>query len=231
MEAYRKRNCDDIIIDCIADMHGYTPKMPGGDILLLAGDYTASNKLVQWQLFFNWLKNVPYEYIVLIAGNHDGLLHSLMQSEAVKETMKNVSIHYLCDSMVEVNGIKIWGSPWTPLFDRVNPLTSAFMNPDSELDHYFEKIPDTVDILLTHGPPKGGLDQNECGEHCGSLMLSYHLVRTKPTLHIFGHIHEQGGKRMDMSDEGQKTTLLNVSCVDQKYTPKRGCIRVQISDK
>lgn len=216
-----------MMIDCIADLHGHTPRMPGGEVLLLAGDYTASNKQEQWLVFFEWIKGLPYDHIVLIAGNHDGLLHSLMQSEAVKEVLEEASVHYLCDSMVEINGMKIWGSPWTPVFDRVNPRTKAFMKPDNDLDGHFEKIPEGIDVLLTHGPPKGGLDQNEHGEHCGSLSLSYHMVRAKPKIHVFGHIHEQAGKRLTIGDENQKTTLFNVSCVDQRYKPQRGCIRVK----
>jgi hypothetical protein len=37
-----------VIIDCISDLHGNEPKLPGGDILIIAGDMTARDAVVDW---------------------------------------------------------------------------------------------------------------------------------------------------------------------------------------
>jgi len=32
-----------MIIDCISDLHGYTPSLSGGDVIIVAGDLTAKD--------------------------------------------------------------------------------------------------------------------------------------------------------------------------------------------
>jgi len=54
-------------------------------------------------------------------------------------------------------------------------------------------IPAGIDILLTHGPPLGQLDQNRLGRNCGCPHLAKAVARVKPRLHCFGHIHEGRG--------------------------------------
>ena len=54
-------------------------------------------------------------------------------------------------------------------------------------------IPAGVDVLITHGPPLGIGDW--CGEPvrqgCADLLAAVRRVR--PLLHLFGHIHQDGG--------------------------------------
>ena len=57
-------------------------------------------------------------------------------------------------------------------------------------------IPDSTDVLITHGPPIGVLDLSvydniSCG--CDNLLDAV-TNRVKPRLHIFGHIHEGYGE-------------------------------------
>jgi hypothetical protein len=51
---------DVMIIDCISDLHGYLPKLEGGDLLIVCGDLTAYNKPKQYEEFFLWLKKQKY---------------------------------------------------------------------------------------------------------------------------------------------------------------------------
>ena len=46
-----------------------------------------------------------------------------------------------------------------------------------------------VDILVTHGPPFGILDKTNEGKNAGSELLLKEVLRLKPKLHLFGHIH------------------------------------------
>lgn len=50
-----------------------------------------------------------------------------------------------------------------------------------------------VDIVLTHGPPYGILDETDKNEPVGCPFLLQALKRCRPRLHCFGHIHEGYG--------------------------------------
>jgi hypothetical protein len=71
----------------------------------------------------------------------------------------------------------------------------AFSATDSkELTRQHSKIPKSVDILVTHGPPSGILDQNARGQNIGcTQLLSTVIERVQPRLHVFGHCHEAYG--------------------------------------
>lgn len=235
-----------MIIDCIADLHGYEPRLPGGDLLILAGDYTASNKMFQWSSFFNWLKRQPYKNKILIAGNHDGFFESgfptnQQEADDVKEVqsflkqqkeMGDPHFEYLCDSGTELitgrNRLKIWGTPWTPLFYGVNPRCKAFMQDEDFLDGKFSLIPEDIDILITHGPMLHLLDSNQHGSSCGSASLRKHIDRVSPRFHVFGHLHEQGNNQMVYNQNSKKTWCVNCSYVDESYRPVFGHVRIEI---
>ena len=227
-------------ITCISDLHGYQPELPGGDLLILAGDYTATNHLPEWSQFFQWLKQQNYNNKIIVAGNHDGYLSvgfPKNQSEAdeVKEVQKFLQeigesvkpdFEYLCDSGTEVNGLKIWGSPWTPWFSGVNPKCKYFMKSEGFLDKRFALIPNDIDILITHCPPYGILDkvEREFCASCGNIALLEALDRTEPRFHIFGHIHEHGSKQLKY----KKTLCINCSYVDENYHPSNSYVRIEI---
>ena len=60
---------------CVSDTHGrhreLTPLLPAGDVLLHAGDFCASGELEEVRDFARWLRDLPYGWKVVIAGNHD----------------------------------------------------------------------------------------------------------------------------------------------------------------
>lgn len=51
----------------------------------------------------------------------------------------------------------------------------------------------SIDIMLTHGPPHGILDQTMSGAQVGCEHLRRAVERCRPRLHCFGHIHEAWG--------------------------------------
>lgn len=193
-----------MIIHCTSDLHGNIPYLPGGDLLIVAGDVLGFGMWAEAAMFASWLDSLEsYKEKVVIAGNHDLCL------ACGRNPFKKA--HYLNDSGVTLFGIKIWGSPITPEF-----MHWAFMRTRGEqIREIWDKIPDDTDILITHGPPAGILDQNEKGVHCGCLDLRDAVKRIRPKLHIFGHIHEQFGQVEDGS-----TTYVNCSYVDEHYRPR-----------
>ena len=212
-------------IDFISDLHGYTPTPEQeGDLVIIAGDLTACDKPKDHEKFHKWLKNLKYDHKIIIAGNHDNFLHE----HYLKGTDASMpGCVYLCDSSICIDGIKIYGSPWTMLFDGINAKTCAFtVEDDVELMVKWDMIPDDTDILVTHMPPYGIFDQINPvygrKQSVGSLSLREHVLhRIKPKIHVFGHIHENGGRQI----QTKVTQFINASHVDDLYFDKHGFIR------
>ena len=131
-------------IDCISDLHGWYPQLVGGDLLIIAGDLTARHTEKEFYEFSEWAGSQDYDNIIVIAGNHDAWLEKASK-EKIKDWSDFGSFTYLCDSGVEMvtqgNRLKIWGSPWSPLFKEVNPKCMAFMKEDRDLFDQWEMIP------------------------------------------------------------------------------------------
>ena len=206
-----------MIIDCISDLHGFYPELEGGDLLIVCGDLTRNNEVSEYLWFARWLHLQDYKKKILVAGNHDARL--VEQIRWPPELLGGMCA-YLMDSGTEFAGLKIWGSPWTRWFNGVNPHCAAFMLPEEGLEEKWALIPDDVDILVTHGPPLNVLDGAIDGSSCGSSSLWWRVADLKSLkFHIFGHVHEQGGKLCHPSEESGSATSINCSYVDENYEP------------
>jgi Icc-related predicted phosphoesterase len=74
-------------------------------------------------------------------------------------------------------------------------------------------IPAVTDVLITHGPPFGVLDQSHPSTaHLGCEELAKAVERIRPRLNIFGHIHGGHGQ---MAANG--TRFVNASVVNEAY--------------
>lgn len=229
-----------MIIDCVSDLHGYYPQLEGGDLLLMAGDYTAADKLTQWGEFFRWLAKQNYRKKILIAGNHDNFFESgfpknQKEADDLKDVIDfldtDVEFEYLCDSGTEFEGLNIWGSPWTKKFEGMNPRCMALTcDTEYELFEKWDMIPADIDILITHEPPYGILDQvnpiRKTPNHVGSTTLRNVTIDGAKfqikKLHVFGHIHECGGKTIDCAS----CKFVNASYVNEHYEPVNKAVRV-----
>jgi Icc-related predicted phosphoesterase len=223
---------NEVIIDCIADLHGYYPELEGGDLLIVAGDLTADESSADQLECLSWIQNSKYKKKILIAGNHDNWMRKLKHDH-----FKEWGFTCLCDSGTEFEGLKIWGSPWTPLFEGVKPRCTAFMLPEEELDAKFALIPDDTDILVTHGPPYGTLDLvkqinfTEETYFSGSKSLAKRLEYIQPFIHVFGHIHECYGSIRKPIMNLKKTKMcnfVNASHVNEYYQPVNKPIRIEL---
>lgn len=205
---------------CISDTHGMhrSIKIPEGDILLHTGDLTTYGKPKELVDFNQWLALLPHRDKVIIAGNHDGALDR-QPSSFGKAVFSNA--HYLCDEEVTVQGLRIYGAPWTPEF-----FNWHFMLPRGgwEMRTKWDKIPEGLDILMTHGPPLNKLDY---GKHqrasvgCGVLREA--VERAKPRFHVFGHIHESYGGL-----KSEHTTFINCAIMTRGYIPSNEPIVIDV---
>lgn len=206
-----------MIIDCISDLHGYFPELEGGDLLIIGGDITAWDLPYEWKTFNDWLINQKYKKIILIAGNHD---YYLAKKNADRRFFSVGE--YLMDAGTTYEGLKIWGSPWTPTFHNW-----AFMKDRGpELRAVWDKIPLDTDILITHGPPCGILDEVD-GKNVGCEELRIVVEKVKPKVHIFGHIHGGYGQ-MTLKCPGSDVKCFNCSLMNGDYESINKPTRIEL---
>lgn len=243
-----------MIIDCISDLHGHYPKLEGGDLLIVAGDLTARDDDFGYAEFQKWFLSQKYKKKIFIGGNHDNQI----QNATFPLYIDGFS-EYLCDSgtefalypplemmeegkIYERQKVKIWGSPWTLRFEGMNPHCMAFTcETEEELAEKWATIPDDIDILVTHSPPKFGLDKTKNQKNVGSESLTNWVLAHHPRLHIFGHIHESYGmitceeiQRLNIilfgniNNKLAHTTIVNASHVNERYEPVNRPIRIEL---
>jgi len=209
-----------MIIDLLSDLHGQLPILPGGDLLVVAGDLTSLDRAYQFMDFEEWIKSQKYEKKVVIGGNHDALIESGRWTISPPNDFE-----YLQDSGTRFRDLKIWGSPWTTKFENQNPHAMAFaVDTEQEMGAKFDLIPEDIDLLITHSPPFGILDKCSHGR-VGSLALRAVVERVRPRLHVFGHIHESAGCNPS-SVEG--VTFVNCAVVDGSYSKVRNYTRIEL---
>lgn len=199
----------------LSDTHGLhdsIPTLPDGDVLVHAGDVTRRGSLAEVRAFFDWLAPLPHRHKVVVAGNHD---FAFQDQATDAEALVPAGVTYLNDSGTVIEGVRFWGSPWQPWFHDW-----AFNLPRGEaLARVWARVPDDVQVLVTHGPPAGVLDRVIAppGQHVGCEMLRERLASLSALrLHVFGHIHEDYG--VVEEGEGSEGRLFVNACIcDVRY--------------
>ena len=216
-----------MLVTLISDTHDQhrSVNLPGGDLLIHTGDFmTSGYSKSQAEDFFKWMEYQDYDDIVFIAGNHDRIM------ENAPDAMKGILDGYKCIDYLEdtelvlygdgpngdlpENNIRIYGSPWQPEF-----YDWAFNLPRNGdvLKSKWDAIPTNTDILLTHGPAWGILDEvyNRRGVHLGCELLTERIAVVKPKIHVCGHIHSGHGYYFDGT-----THFFNASVLNESYEYK-----------
>jgi predicted phosphodiesterase len=210
----------------ISDTHGLHRQLPHilpeGDIIVHCGDITPRGTMEDCLRGFGWFNALPYKYRICIAGNHDlfldpdhpGCPSSFSAINAILPVCDG--FFYLNDSGCEVEGIKFWGSPVQPAF-----LNWGYnRNRGGDIKKHWDKIPKGTDVLLTHGPAYGFLD--ECTDlhdpstkiKVGCVDLAKTIAKIKPKLHVCGHIHSGYGYI-----HTKDTLHVNASVCTEAYEP------------
>ena len=209
-------------ITFISDTHAkhnqVTSSLPGGDVLIHAGDISNKGYRTEIQDFIKWFSTIEnYTHKIFIAGNHDFSCQD--EVSAVQELLRlNPGSEYLYDDMFLIGDesadyddmVKVWGSPWQPEF-----YNWAFNLPrqGAELKEVWNMIPSDVDILITHGPPYGHLDYvTYSKQNVGCELLRDRIDLIKPKINVFGHIHSSYGYKFDGT-----THFFNAAVLDERY--------------
>ncbi|EFO85800.1 hypothetical protein CRE_02282 [Caenorhabditis remanei] len=234
---------DHVRFVCIGCTHGEQmdlSRLPPGDVLLVAGDFTSCGLPNEVHNFNKLLGKLKYAYKVVIGGNHectfdDTFLKLNKESEPKEMALKQAllsAIHsdskggisakdllsnaiYLEDSVIELFGITIYGTPWQP---KVDNWAFNLSRGQSLLDKW-NMIPTGVDVLLTHTPPLGHGDMMNNGQRMGCVeLLNTVFKRVRPKYHVFGHIHEGYGCTTDGYTKFINCCLCNEN-LDMKNEP------------
>jgi Icc-related predicted phosphoesterase len=219
-------------------------KLPGGDILIHSGDISSLGRKHEIADFIKWFNNIDnYAYKVFIAGNHDMtfdreiLLRDKLAhfegrdrndydtecAEGKPQWLIDMlavgldgGVFYLENGSIDIEGIKIWGSPITPSFG----YGWAF-NKDRghDINEVWNQIPMDTDIVITHGPIYGYCDRtSNTNTNVGCADLYHRLHEVKPHLHFSGHIHEAyGWKQIPYKDEWGDIYAFNGCSCNLRY--------------
>lgn len=229
----------------VSDTHTYLKrvKVPDGDVLIHCGDHTFRGTYGEVRAAFKQLDRYPHKHKLAIAGNHDLYLDeknfpdgSVFRSWEIKRgpsvadlLAEFPGVTYLQDSEVTIDGVKFYGSPWSPWYYdwgfnfRANVIEKYGRYPQvqHDRDHAREtwaKIPNDVDVLITHTPPEGILDKANDDHKLGCPELRKRLRSlSNLRLHTFGHIHESYGQ-VDYLGEFP-LTFVNAAICNIDYDP------------
>lgn len=212
-------------IVCVSDTHNQLDKIkiPDGDLLLHSGDFTDRGTLQQVAKELCLLGKLPHINKCIIAGNHDFLFQK--EPSLAKQIAVDNGLTYLEGSSVEIEGLTIFGSPYTTYF-----FNWAFNFEEQDLDQareHWNLIPDNTNIIITHGPPRSILDFVPRGQHVGCGPLLHKLLDLPELLlHSFGHVHFSTG----YEQHGNKH-FINSSICNEQYHPVNNPYIVDIVNK
>ncbi|KAM3443657.1 hypothetical protein NHJ13734_001779 [Beauveria thailandica] len=225
--------------------------LPAVDVVIHCGDLTMIGGMSNYRRALESLAACLAEVKLVIPGNHDVSLDAKWWEENLDsddEQNEPVRARALCTSddytrrgvrfldeghhkvtLKDGRAFTVYASQYTPSFGGY-----AFgYNPDEDRFNGEKRIPEDIDIVMTHGPPQppglesqegasgpayrldlGGGSGNSDGkqQHLGCPRLWEAIRRVRPKMHCFGHIHEgYGAQRATFQTN---TTMVAVTDVD-----------------
>ena len=173
-----------------SDTHGNHRKLQvpeDVDIVICAGDAVEDDmKGGEYDDFIDWFSRLSAKWKIFVPGNHE-LSFELDQAEEIEKTMTDKGILVMQNAVMNCDGVVI-GS-----------ISGNVMIAD-------EDIPTDIDVLVTHCPPYGVLD-----EGLGSPEILNFMMKSKPKYHLFGHIHATEGQEFQFGE----TLCKNIGCYNE----------------
>ena len=177
-------------IFAFSDTHGNHHKLQvpdNADIIICAGDAVEDDlKGGEYDDFIEWLAGLNAKWKFFVPGNHE-LSFELDQAEEIEKAMTYKGILVMKNAVMDCDGVVI-GSI------NGNALIAD------------ENIPTDIEVLVTHCPPYGVLD-----EGLGSPEILNFVLKAKPKYHLFGHIHATEGKKFQFGE----TLCKNIGCYNE----------------
>lgn len=222
------------------------------DVMVFAGDIAPARFDILpvdyiRKVFFGFVREHSDVEFVYTPGNHD--IFAMQWQFIEKEAPKN--LHFLMDSGCTIKGYTFYGSPWVPY---INGGWAFECEDEVEERDRFARIPDDLDVLVTHTPPRIKHQQLDVSlqfrggsRPFGSEALWHAILKRKPQMVFCGHIHSGEHKpisynhaakafaneirqKMKPIDYENSTTMMNVSRVDEHYEIAYDVARVVLMD-
>jgi hypothetical protein len=201
----------------ISDTHGRHAELeplPSGDVLIHAGDFSVYHKACTAEsvkAFDDWLgTQTQYKHRFVTCGNHEVALDA--GGLDPPPPLKNAT--WLHCSHADADGLRIFGAPFRP--GRGSCYNAeAFGRKVSELESVWSRMGDggRPDIVVTHGPPYGVLDEERTG-HMGDWILLEWIGKLRPQVSVFGHVHGTHGGRLWTPCKDEPVAFINASTLD-----------------
>lgn len=189
------------------------------DVAIHCGDLTDGSRLEEFRTTIQLLKDINAPLKLVIAGNHDFTMDIPAFEKKVAEAtppldpelvvreygapgearqlfeeardagimLLNEGTH--CFTLENGALLTVYASPYTPALGA----WGFQYHPDQGHDFSIER---GVDVVMTHGPPKGVMDYTYGRERAGCPSLFAAVARARPMVHCFGHIHEGWGAKL-----------------------------------
>lgn len=210
-------------VSAISDTHwkdGWT--IPPCDVFIHCGDLVPGvTRVPEAGMFFESIAKRmeigDVGHFIFCPGNHDRCFWET--KDVILGFITNPNIHVLIDEGIEIDGKKFWASPWTLPF-----MNWWYMADENKLRAIYGKMPWELDVLITHGPPKGILDPGFQEPHVGSISLRNAVEKRNIKRHVFGHLHGDGGKLAILGN----TICHNVAAVDNHMIFRNPAVEFEI---
>jgi Icc-related predicted phosphoesterase len=179
------------------NLHRELQNLPPADVIVHSGDMSMAGTGNEVADFVEWFGTLDYQYKIFIAGNHDYCLE--------KKDIKRIqcflpqNCFYLYNSGVTIERVKFWGIP----FFFSDDVSGEYFN-------MIEQIPRDTNILISHRPPFGVLDDDNITYGCPDLLQA--VIDVRPCYHLFGHVHNAYG-----IEKSKDTTFVNAALVNEEY--------------
>ena len=196
----------------LSDTHQFHEaiNIPAGDLLVHCGDATNNGTVEEVIRFFQWFGKQSHKHKIFIPGNHDKIFETDWYSTCqLAKSVCGGNLHIESNNYLELERIKLFLYSYSLRYGDW-----SFMKQESEIAQDLSRVSEQVDVLITHSPPYGILDQNNDSTHCGSFSIKDLVDRITPKIHLFGHIHESSGIADRMILKGgiyQPITYINCS--------------------
>ncbi len=233
----------------LSDIHGHLPleddrkELEKQDVICFCGDVFEGRHMSMYgnKKIGQWTKSLADagKKVIMTPGNHDLMLYrgwleknnlpmdyycrDIMITDPLfqEEVKEKYGIDVLIDEGIEVDGVKIWGSPWSNKF-----YNWAFMLDENGLYEKFSKIPEGTSVLLVHTPPKVDeksweidVSDYDRSVHCGSASLAKAIGERLEKADVYcGHIHS-GNHDESAFYISHDNRIINVSYVNEDYSP------------
>jgi len=120
-----------------------------GDLFIHAGDFSFFFDDMPAIRDFNvWLGELRFRHKVVVPGNHERIMY---EKPELRRIITNAKL--LINEAVTIEGMKLWGSPVTCDDKAFGCATQE------ERRALYASIPLDTDIVVTHGPAYGVLDE------------------------------------------------------------------------